>query len=141
MKPRTVLSLCLLILAFAGTAPVANAASATVAADHAGSAILPEWAPQFVTQAGTCTVTLECQYSPNVSCSSSNNQCEVSPNGECVVCDGVTVDCCTCTGRCRGDCDTRWMICIESCFGDPECEGRCWTNRDICYKLGCGCYV
>jgi len=142
MKPRTILALCLLTLAFVGTAPADNAASPTVAVDHVGSAILPEWEPQLVTQAGVCKVNLECQYSQDVSCTSSNNQCSTSPNGECVVCDGATMGCCeVCTPECRSNCDTRWMICIESCFGDPECEGRCWANRDICYKLGCGCYV
>lgn len=140
MKILAPLTFCIFGLLFVGSVPVPASPPPVSITDRTAVALQPDWDLQLAFSALSCTVSIDCPYSPDVSCSSASNQCSTSADGQCVVCDGQVMGCCEkCTDSCRSHCDSRWEICIGGCFGNPTCENRCWSNRDICYR-SCGCY-
>lgn len=139
MTIRASFAACFLALALLAGAPAAVAAPVSTSADPLEAVLLPDWAPQNEFQALSCTVTIDCQYSYDVSCTSANNQCSTSADGQCVICDGETVACCeSCTEACHSKCDSRWMICMDGCNGDTTCLDGCASRRDLCYA-SCDC--
>lgn len=87
-----------------------------------------------------CTVTLTCAGGGQVQCSSANNQCSTSGDGNCVICNGQTQGCCQQTqsqcidecfdegAECRAGCET-FGACLTFCnFLENRCIDRCLGN-------------
>ncbi|AKF85564.1 hypothetical protein MFUL124B02_13610 [Myxococcus fulvus 124B02] len=85
--------------------------------------------------AGDCTVSLTCASGVTASCSGTNRQCSIDPNGlELVWCNGNSYGCrfvpapCGCA---RDNC------CSEVCALDPDC-GSCTPGRSCTSDSQCG---
>jgi hypothetical protein len=76
--------------------------------------------------AASCSLQVECADSSVISCGGAST-CNTSPDGRCVICDGVTAGCCPQT--CCETCENSLSNCLDNC--DFKCN-LCWNGYNHC---------
>jgi hypothetical protein len=128
---------CLALLLFTVPTLMAQEAEPDLLPTETQPQELPDLFLPEIVPAATCTVTVQCQLG-NISCTSLSGSCQASPPNECVVCDGVTVKCCSCFD-CEMQCFVNYDTCLNNCADLPPrfCD-RCDRILDRCLGL-CPC--
>jgi hypothetical protein len=125
----------LVVLGFGFVAPASAESAAPAARCMAADEPSLEQLLQPVQELAACTVSIQCTPGIQISCSSPTGNCTTSGGGDCVVCDGITQNCCSTCLACRSACLDEYFECRDQCR-TRDCIADCADQRDACYD-GC----